>query len=545
MAISPTSVANMLNLAPPTSPGTTVTADKALSNGVAAGTLINLPYDFLPGGSHGTEPDVLRDGAQQVVPVYDGTNYNKTSLPANQPATFGSAPGSLNPNDFASWNSAYQAEYVKAHQPSPNGQVTIGSGSSVIHVVLASTNDRVYVMDNLQKTDFAKMPVVDQMNIAATSFFTTTLQGLLNVTLDSSTAISSINGYLTALGLAPPASPPATQAQLDSYYNTLAVAPTAVGGNTPDATPVSLASMSADDRKPFIDELKLLAKQIRGMSIFSLQDLATATKAITDRLALAARFSGFTQTAPATSVNRSGASGLVCVDGNATIVAGYKNLIAQETQIRNVAVAADNLVQTAMVSNKKLDAPTLIFYFQLDANLSQEASINASTEEVKQLNALLNLYSQMQGIINQTLEADYGTDAKTKHGLLGLGKDDSPDNWTSVPTSPAPSDQAIIAIFEDVMGNGTHPLETMYGIKKPKLDMVNNSNGNLNTNLKDTWNAFNSSLSDTVSQLNQQSQLKMNDINSATKQKDRHFDLANNSLSKMNDMIQTIARGLA
>ena len=75
--------------------------------------------------------------------------------------------------------------------------------------------------------------------------------------------------------------------------------------------------------------------------------------------------------------------------------------------------------------------------------------------------------------------------------------------------------------------------------------MVDNSNGNLNTKLKDTWNAFNSSLSDTVSQLNQQSQLKMNDINSATKQKDRHFDLANNSLSKMNDMIQTIARGLA
>ena len=558
MAISPFSVSGLLNtVGPPGSPGMTVVADKNLTGGVTTGTPINQPDLFIPGGSHGSESDVIIDGAQQVVPFYDGTNYAKTSLPAKQPASFSTAPGSMDlsakpPDNFTVWNSAYQAEYVKANGGAGHDMVTIGLPGNQLHVVLSSTNDRVFVLENLQKNDFAKLPLADQANIAATTYFTSIIGPTLNLTAAKTgpqsreTAIDAIKSYLSALGYTLPAS----DADRIAFFSDFSTSPAAGGGSTPDG--LTLANMPAADRKIFADELKLLGKQIYGMGIFSLPDLANATKAISDRLSLAARFSGITACPTDTVDLTKKYTNLYSADGNATLMRGYTNLIQQESQIRNVSLAADQLVTSGNLSgsNKKLDAPTLIFYFQLDANLVQEAEINASTEEIKQLNALLNLYSQMQGLINQTLEK-FGDDAKQKLGLLGNADG---TNWSSstIPTSPQPSSQVIAAIFEDYMGaSSQHPLEAAYGIKKPNYDMVynvtdsNHASGYLNPNLKDSWNAFNSSLSDTVSQLNQQSQLKMNDINSATKQKDRHFDLANNSLSKMNDMIQTIGRGLA
>gem|GEM_PF-4126259 len=568
MAISPTSISGLLNLVgPPGSPGMTVVADQNLTGGVTTGTPINEPDLYLPGGSHGAENDVLVDGAQQVVPFYDGTNYFQTSLPAKQPPSFTTAPASLDlnatpPDNFLQWNSAYQAEYLKNNGGAAHGEVTIGLPGNQIHVVLASTNDRVYILENLQKTDFSKMPAADQMNIAKTSFFQTTLGPTLNLTTytDPTTnpALGTINQFLSALGMTVP-SPPNI-----SFYSDPSAPPSAAGTTDPTNSAISFAAMPAADRQIFIDELKLLGKQISGMSVFSQTDLANATTAITGRLELAARFARFSPgatpapgTPPTTSVDctlkygqtsspPSSTDGptLVSTDGNTTVANGYKNLITQEASIRNLAVADDQLVQTAL-SDPTLDAPTLIFKFQLDANLAQEAEVNASTEEVKQLNALLNLYSQMQNIVNQTLQ-QFGDDPKQKLGLLGKS------SWSDVPTSPSPSDQVIVAIFEDYMGvDSKHPLEIAYNIQKPTLDMVynikdsNHDSGYLNPYLKDSWNAFNSSLSDTVSQLNQQSQLKMNDINSATKQKDRHFDLANSALSKMSDMIQTIGRGLA
>jgi hypothetical protein len=85
-------------------------------------------------------------------------------------------------------------------------------------------------------------------------------------------------------------------------------------------------------------------------------------------------------------------------------------------------------------------------------------------------------------------------------------------------------------------------LEKLRGITRPLDDMYENNVNQLNEFLKPHWDAFATQLSDTVTLLNQESQIKMNDINSMDKQKNRHFDLANSALSKMNDMIQNIAR---
>jgi hypothetical protein len=49
-------------------------------------------------------------------------------------------------------------------------------------------------------------------------------------------------------------------------------------------------------------------------------------------------------------------------------------------------------------------------------------------------------------------------------------------------------------------------------------------------------------LADTVTLLNQRNQILQNEIENATKQQNRHFELGNNALRKMNDMIMTIGR---
>lgn len=502
------STSTLFNLTLPTK-GMQVTASSALSGGVDTGDPINIAINYVPGTAHGTESDALIDAQSQVYGAagsafYDGTNYTETSLAANEPRGFNTPLASLSADDFASWHSAYQAEYLKAHQGSAGlgAEVDIGSDPNVIHAILSDRGDRAIILDNLQKSDFAKMAVEDQLNVAASPFFENVLATRLNLTTDATAAKDSIN-YLIS---------------------------TTIGG-VPTVPVSGQNGMTVDEKQPFIDELNLIQSHLENMHIFSLQDISDQVTAISKRFDRASKFAIQQQhVGPSTQ-------GAVSSDDNATIARGYKNMIAQETQIRDVAVAADALIRSAAVSNKKLDAPMMIFYFQLHANLSKEAQINADTEEVKQLNALLNLYSQMQGLVQQTLET-FGDKSDDKRTLLGRG------NVNDLPTDP-PSSRIIMSVFEDVEGSGRHPLEVLYGIKKPTYDMINQSNGGLNSFLKDSWNSFNGALSNAVSQLNQQTQIIMDGINSTTKEKDRHFDLGNNALSKIADIIQTISRGLA
>ena len=90
-----------------------------------------------------------------------------------------------------------------------------------------------------------------------------------------------------------------------------------------------------------------------------------------------------------------------------------------------------------------------------------------------------------------------------------------------------------------------HPLETLYGIDRPLQQFVDDNDGEagrLARYEKSVWDTYSTQLSDTVTQLNQQVQLKQNDISDATKEKNRHFELGNNALTKMYDMIGQIAR---
>lgn len=89
-----------------------------------------------------------------------------------------------------------------------------------------------------------------------------------------------------------------------------------------------------------------------------------------------------------------------------------------------------------------------------------------------------------------------------------------------------------------------HPLEALLGgIKRPVIEFIDKGSWeSLKLMRKNEWDAYGTQLAETVTQLNQQNQIKQSEIDSATKQKNRHFELGNNALRKMNDILMSIGR---
>lgn len=91
----------------------------------------------------------------------------------------------------------------------------------------------------------------------------------------------------------------------------------------------------------------------------------------------------------------------------------------------------------------------------------------------------------------------------------------------------------------------THPIEDLYGAERPSFDLVDQTEegaGSLKLLSKNAFDQFQTQLSNTITILNQQNQIKQNDVENATKQQNRHFELGNNALRKMNDLLLMIGR---
>lgn len=88
-----------------------------------------------------------------------------------------------------------------------------------------------------------------------------------------------------------------------------------------------------------------------------------------------------------------------------------------------------------------------------------------------------------------------------------------------------------------------HPLETLRGITRPQFEIVNNE-GQLIRYKSSAWSNMATQLSDAVTVINQETQIQMNAISTAEKEKNRYFEMANNALSKLNEVVQSIARAV-
>ena len=598
--------------------------------GDPSGVTSLLPYNSLPGGYVGLTSGVNDGVAQKLFPVYDGV----VNLLSPKPAGFTTAPASLSPAVFASWNSAFQLEYIHNNRasllPATAATVTVNAAGTAtalstdagartvpvpqyLRIGASVTTETpvdvfaggrkspagygltVYTAQNLQKQDIAKMSIVDQTALSGIPAFNTLATGL-----GLSTSTTSI-GYLVSSALKRIDSPTGTLTGDDASF---APAALSVDGN-----------MSADDKNVFKAEINNIGTMLSGSAIYSPSDVSQKITEIMTRFTRANAFAvglpgsftivgvhgsekegtgnftdrdvwsssaqdalnflsyyGISADELKNSINSSVTQGpkiqndtttnsqvLNIAVGNSSYIRyttdkdggkiahvtsvdvaftshkqSYDTFMQQEkimlqTQNNGLAVARTGSVVDASGNaiSGKLDLPNLIYYFQLYTNLAGEAKVRADTEEINETNNLLKRYGVMQQIINATMaqfsaSESTGTD-QPKKGLAGTTDASQRLQWNAAEAMFSSNFTPYVA----------DPIETMKGITRPRNYLSDSRNSN-------QWQQIGTQLSDTVTLLNQDSQLKMNDINSETKQKDRNYDLASSALSKMYDNLQKI-----
>ncbi|MGJ0508134.1 MAG: hypothetical protein ACR652_13615 [Methylocystis sp.] len=486
-------------------------------------------------------PGIVAGGANALYP-----NYSTTNLPPMSPedvAAYALSPDKLDPNVFANWHSIVQAAYVNAHGSKTPKRLVIGSPLNNITAQLSVDGKRAIIIENINnKRDLMLLSNEDILALAANDWalaapFTTRMSSLLGATVDPSSTQYSTE----------------KQSALDSIDLAISAIYSATAKGAFAPMPDGAANMSDADRKLFTDQLAILQDNVESSPWIVSKDIATQVKAIWDRFSLAATFNVNESDGLSSGPMKNKSDirwGYFSKDGGALVKQGYANIIKQQSAIVKLATQAHDLATGAKTIDRS-DLPTLLFTFQLNANLTQEAEIAIDTEQVKQLNGLLATYNDMQNLVNETIKS-FGAGAKdTDTAPLS-----NPENKSGLmDTTKYPSDR-IVMMFDNYGTMQKHPLETLLGLTRPRDELVY---GNLTADglyqasfkyewkvyTKSMWTTIGDQLSAVVTQINQQSQILTDQINSTTKKKDRHFDLGNNALAKMSDMIQSIGRNVS
>lgn len=588
------------------------------------------PYT-MPGGSAGAVPQQYSDGARAVYPWYDGIT---STLPVEtRPASWQSdtSADGYAPDDFATWHSAYQAEYI-ATQSTNSVTIALG-GETVAYYVLTDDNRPINLM-SMALADFSALSASDQNRFASD------LAAL---------------GRLAELGLTSDLT--AVQARINEVIDTISS---------------SSVTMPAEDKDVFLGQIRLIVELMGGTyngsgdvtlgaGVVAEDTVLSALSNIADRFL---RANTFFETEDPTrtlmymrvitnvegngsSLSSEGSSGLVMnsssSDFGATILRGYEEYMRAERAVLT-SETRRNAISNSGFKDTTVDVPSLIMRFQLLYEVGSEAIADASTEEIRQLHKLLQDYAVMQQLVNTQLslydpgkvnerrrfmdvgsyttpdgsthidmrqvledieleggvghgstfqlyrtEDDgsfsdyiilYGEDpggytmedytriaAETdvpkysiallfdgsspiKTYVEGLPKDDPAftPKWDGVEFDQEQMSVLSMFIQQNMLSNAdnSHPLEKLYGVDRPSIDIMdwtkNAADGSLALMTKSEWESFSTSLSEAVTILNQNSQIKQNDIDTSTKQKNRHFELGNNALEKMNDILMSIGQ---
>lgn len=549
------------------------------------------PNFFLPGSAEGAYSKTVAETARALFPSLDGVSARLAV--EKRPDTFYITPDMLVTDEqkrffldsFSSWHSALQLEYVKQHGTGGVLDIAVATPSPRRMTAVASESDptRLFIVQSLQKHDFARMTAAEQRQVAATDAFATVGPALgliaatdpaaqeLRLAIDQlisdisnprsmfnvATVSPATGGHSVVVQMYKPADPPPP----DPYTGVL-MKWEQEGHHEDDDVPAlktprwvlkshHMAPLPDDAKVPFISQLEILKEQIGLMGVLSVAEIEKQSNEIKGRFDRA--FAFFDVKAPTATSNFMGNPwefhdayrDVITQDGRLDgIQRGFQTFIAQEEQIAQLAQARMQAVrENGMLHGATRDAPSLVFLFQELYSRAVEAEVGAETEEINQHNDLLRTYAAMQDVINRTLGSFEKAD-DTRKRLLDGGW----DSYASYPTEL----RMLLGMFEDHTGNGQrHPLERLRDDHRPTMDFiwqVSNlfidwdSNYDLNRRTHMEWDRFNSVLSQNVAAMNQNIQIKMNDVNSMDKQRNRHFELANNALSKLYDTLAKIAR---
>lgn len=540
-----------------------------------------IPYFNLLGSAGDTGSGAFnKANAEALFPTRDGVTH---TLPAaDRPAGFSTVPTSLTTAaaitafiaDFGTWHSGFQVEYVNRYGTGTPKKLEIPAYAAqqvafptaipaVIPVMTALLSSdaptRLIRVEALTKADFATMALADQTRVTATAAWAAYQQTKVGLSTDKATVTANIDLLIRDAQL---------MFEVASYAGA-----TLVPGSRPTTSQVSTLTLisskanspEAEYAKIFTDELDLLKTKLSKTAVISVTDVQKQIDDLEKRLIRAYTFWDSLKDSVKETTKRVNFDGtyysvpdrVVSLDGGAVIKGGFDTFISQERRLRDLAKAryavATDAASGASFNGKHFDAATLIYFFQDKYNSELEAQVNMETEYVKQVNDLLKTYAAIQQSISSTLGAfGSGTkDTDTKaiddkaigfyYYLTDYDHSDAPE-WRSA---------KLYVMFDDASSNNKHPVELLEKIERPTQNLLNNGLGNDSSDATNwdygaytssQWQTFATKVDNAVTQLNQESQLRMNEINNKDKERNRHYDLANNALSKMNEALQSILR---
>lgn len=495
-----------------------------------------IPYDYLAGSSAGTPSAIVSASAEALFPTLDGVTH---TLPVSErPANFSEDVTTMTTDadktaflqDFSTWDSSYQLEYIKLH--GTGGDAATGAGDVLdvkvsgpppvefTAVVSISDPTKFYIVQSLDKDAIAKMSITDQSAVVAAA------SGVPFNALASSLGLGNVASVTLQALYAKDGSGNPQNLGITAYIDDIiAQVQDKTGANVSGTLP-------AEAQAPFVTELNILKEQLANSVIVSPADIQQKVADINDRFTRLFAFWDVAQ--PTQQAQAMGTpdttiyvyTNVVSVNGDLSgITHGYQVFLAQEQRIADLANQRMQIVRdNGIFQGKQLDVPYLVYKFQSLYSDTLDAEVTADTEEVNQQNALLKTYAAIQDIINKTLaaftKADDGSKAVFGYTDPASGHDATPQI--------SDADMKMLSMFESQLGGQQSPMEKILGITRPTIDFFNQDAGNndnydINTFSQPQWSTDGTRLSETVTLINQNSQIQMNDINSLSKEKDRHF----------------------
>ncbi|MEM7693062.1 MAG: hypothetical protein AAF318_01315 [Pseudomonadota bacterium] len=469
-------------------------------------------------GSILQSPDLVAE-ADRIAPRLDG----ETVLLGNRPADFDLD----NPPTFRQFHTAHQLEFIALRQPDDNLTAILDEGGTAIstrtlslppgadpadqlHAIVSADGRGVIIVNDLTPSALNRLSFEDQALVAAHPEFARLIAepfGLRPATGDGRSAD--------------------VRAEIIADVDTAIAAMEAEG-------PLRPSSGVDDPAELIIAQLEALKARLGAMAIF---DKAAIDATIADALTRFQRLSLYG------AVPENPTDSLISTDGNASVRAAYDIFVQSEQRRLDILRVTDGIAQTGLLAvegtdgsiiNRTLDAPLLVFAFERAENADGEAEGQAETEEIRQRNVLLADYASMQEIINKVSASFPPPDG-----------DLTSVNDTRRVTDALSGDELLEALATlsmfDVALAGTHPAEALASLDRPTLALQVNGTRVDGAFTKDAYDNFSTILGDAVGVLDRDVQILADKANEISRQRNRHFDLATQTMTRMTDLIVTIS----
>jgi hypothetical protein len=222
-----------------------------------------------------------------------------------------------------------------------------------------------------------------------------------------------------------------------------------------------------------------------------------------------------------------------------------------ELRLRDLSMSSATIAFDGKFDNRIVDTPLMVTLFQTQENYSAEADAQARSEELNQMNALIQAYTRIQKYVNDTLKtfdpvafkAANPNDDKAVERKAFLGKNILSDLGFSA------EELRLLSMFETSLvkqnNNSLLPIEISTNALRPSFDILGDFNPFFNmTFLKQhtqqEWDLFSQNLSKVAKVLSSESQSRMDAVNAISRGKNRNYELATETLNKMTDILRSI-----